>query len=77
MGNPVGVFTDKEVQDLNNDERELLKEHVVHHFVTCQEIRDILNAEPTLLPTLLQKYPKIREILRDRADALRQRLQQK
>jgi hypothetical protein len=70
MGDTVGVFNDKEVEELNPKERALLKQHILHHIQTSEEIQKILRTNPKLLTT----HPKIRKILRDKARPLKDRL---
>jgi hypothetical protein len=70
MGDTVGVFTDKEVSDLNSDERALLKQHILHHLQTSEEVQKILRTNPKLLTG----HPRIRKMLRSKARALKDRL---
>ncbi len=70
MGNPVGVFSDKEVKGLHAKHKARLKKHIVHHILTSAEIRRIIHANPKLLT----KHPRIRKILRTKAGALHKRL---
>ena len=73
MGDPVGVFTDSEVKELDVREKILLKEHILHHIQTSAEIRRIISANPKLLT----KNPRVRAILRKKAGALHKRLKKR
>jgi hypothetical protein len=70
MGSPVGVFSDKEVEGLSDEDKALLKEHILSHIQTSAEIRRIVSAKPKLLTG----NKKIRNILRRKAGALQKRL---
>jgi hypothetical protein len=76
MGSAVGVHTPKEVKALTPRERALLKQHVLHHLQTSEEIHKIIHTNPKLL-TALTRHPKIKKILRKRARPMYDRLQQK
>jgi hypothetical protein len=73
MGNVVGVFTNIEVRELNEKDKALLKEHILHYIQTSAEIRRIISANPKLLT----RHPRIRRILRTKAGTLHKRLQKK
>jgi len=73
MGNVVGVFTNIEVRELNEKDKALLKEHILHYIQTSAEIRRIIHADPSILT----KNPDIRRILRSKAGALHRRLKKK
>jgi hypothetical protein len=70
MGRLVGVFTDEEVQELSEKDKELLRTHIVQQMRTSAEIAKVLQENPKLLTG----DPKIREILRKRAAPLQKRL---
>jgi hypothetical protein len=76
MGSAVGVHSKDEVKDLTPDERALLKQHVLHHLQTSEEIQKIIGANPKLLKALT-KDPKIKTLLRKKARPLYSRLNQK
>jgi hypothetical protein len=73
MGSTVGVHTTAEVGGLKPPERELLKQHVIHHLQTSEEISQIIAADPKLLTTLTSD-PKINALLREKAGPLLRRL---
>jgi hypothetical protein len=73
MGNVVGVFTNIEVRELDEDDKALLKEHILHHIQTSAEIRRIIHANPKLVT----RNRRIRKILRTKAGALHKRLKKK
>ena len=73
MGNVVGVFDDEEVKALDDKDKALLKEHILHHIQTSAEIRRILHSDPKLLT----KHPEIRKALRKKAGSLQKRLTKK
>ena len=73
MGSTVGVFDDTEVEALDEKDKTILKEHILHHIQTSAEIRRIISANPKLLT----RHPRIRRILRTKAGTLHKRLQKK
>jgi hypothetical protein len=73
MGDMVGVFSDDEVKELNDKDRALLKQHILHHIQTSAEIRRIIDANPKLLT----RDPGIRKTLRTKAGNLHKRLKKK
>jgi len=73
MGSTVGVFDDTEVEALDEKDKAILKEHILHHIQTSAEIRRIIHADPSILT----KNPDIRRILRSKAGALHRRLKKK
>jgi hypothetical protein len=73
MGNVVGVFTDEEVTELDEKDKALLKEHILHHIQTSAEIRRILHSDPKILT----RHPQIRNALRKKAGGLHKRLRKK
>jgi hypothetical protein len=75
VGDTLGVFTNSEVKELNPDERELLKHHIIQQLQTSEEVHKIIGANPKLLQALT-KHPKIRKILRAKARPLKDRLRQ-
>jgi hypothetical protein len=76
MGNPVGVNPEKDVKDLSKDDREMLKQHVMHQIQTSAEIHKIISADPKLLKTLT-KHRKINSILRRKAKPMLARLKKR
>lgn len=70
MGSPVGVFTDDEVKNLTPEDKAMLKEHILRHIQTSKEILDIIDNNPNLLT----KDQGIKDILRKKAEKLRDRL---
>ena len=73
MGSPVGVFSNNEVKGLSKKDIALLKAHVIHHILTCEDIRRILHADQKLLRKLTRD-PRINKILRREAAAMKKRL---
>jgi len=73
MGSTVGVFKDAEVKGLDDKEKLLLKEHILHHIQTSAQIRRIISENPKLLTG----NSRIRKILRTKAGALHKRLKKK
>jgi hypothetical protein len=73
MGDTVGVFSDDEVEELNDKDKALLKKHILHHIQTSAEILRIINANPKLLT----RDPGIRKALRTKAGTLHKRLKKK
>ena len=63
------VFSDQERQGLSQEDIALLHEHILQQIQTSTEIRDLITSEE-----LLNKYPRIKQILHDKVDPLRQRL---
>lgn len=64
------VFTSQEIQELDENKRTVLKQHVMHHLQISEEIRRIISTDPGLLQTLLRDHPEVRDILRARARPL-------
>jgi hypothetical protein len=60
MGDRVGVFTEAEVEDLSEQDREQLKQQILQQLQNNPDIRARINEEPRLLT----RDDKIREILR-------------
>lgn len=70
MGSTVGVFGDNEVEELTEQDKTMLKEHILHHIQTSPDIRRIISENPKLLT----ENEDIRNILRRKANKLRNRL---
>lgn len=49
MGDAVGVHDDAELAGLNPQQRDQLKQEVLRQLATNQQIRDIINRDPTIL----------------------------
>ncbi len=77
MGSGVGVFTDNEVKDLDDEDRKRLKEQIVHHLQTSEDIRRIVSEKPNLLPDFLASHTEIRDKLQEKARPLLERLKKK
>ena len=70
MGSPVGVFDDSELEGLTQEDKALLKRHVLHHIQTDPDILSFINDNPHLLTD----NSDIRNILRGKAGGLQRRL---
>lgn len=73
MGNVVGVFTDEEVQGLTEEDRAMLRKHIVQQIQTSLEIRNIIHNNPKLVTN----DQSIRTVLRREASDLHRRLKPK
>lgn len=69
----MGVFTDEEVADLSEEDKAILKAHIVHQIQTSPHIRQIIHNNPKYVTN----DPDARTILRREAGALRERLKKK
>ena len=67
------IFTGREREGLSQADIALLHEYILDQIQTSAEIRAIIGQRPE---ALLQRYPRIRQILRRKVSPLRQRLQQ-
>jgi hypothetical protein len=76
MGVTLGVFTEKEVNDLGPSERELLKQHIINSIRGSEQVHKILSSNPKLIRDLM-KNPQIRKVARAKAKSLKNRLRQK
>jgi hypothetical protein len=76
MGSTIGVYKDKEVEDLTDADKSLLKEHILNHIQTSPEIRRIVSANPRLLRKLT-KNPQINKVLRQKTGSLQKRLKKR
>jgi hypothetical protein len=77
MGNEAfGVFEESEVSTLSDSEKELLKNHVLHHVLTSSEIHKIISSNPRLLRQVTQQ-PEIKKKLKAKAGALHKHLKKK
>ena len=63
------VFSDDERKGLSRDDIELLHQHILQQIQTSTEIRDIITTRE-----LLDRYPRIKQILHDKVNPLRERL---
>ena len=70
MGSEVGVFDDDEVEGLTEQDKAMLKEHILHYIQTSPEIRRIISEKPKTLTEIVE----IRDILRRKAGKLQRRL---
>jgi hypothetical protein len=69
MGITVGLYDEKELANVDETERKLLKEQAIQ-FLSSDEVRKIISEKPDLLPEFLAKHYEIRQILRDRTKGL-------
>jgi len=63
------VFSDEERAGLDQQDIALLHEHILQQIQTSPEIRDIITTRE-----LLERYPRIKQILHDKVNPLRLRL---
>jgi predicted ABC-class ATPase len=74
MGSTVGVHTDEEVQNLDANEKALLKDHILQHLSSSEDIRQIVSQD---LSGFMDKNPEIQKTLKEKSSALLNRLKQK
>jgi len=77
MGSSVGVHTNADVKGLSDEEKALLKEHVLHHLQSSEEIRRIIINKKGALPGFLKKNKEIQKILKRKARPFLNRLKKK
>jgi hypothetical protein len=67
------IFTAEEKKGLSREDMAILHEHVLHHIQTSPEIRRLIAQRRA---EFVRIHPRIRNILRSKAEPLRQRLKQ-
>ena len=72
MGNGVGVFTDEELEDLNENEHKMLRNFTFVQLLASKEVRDIVEKNPLLVT----KIPEINKVLRDHLSPMLNRMKQ-
>ena len=70
MGFAVGVYDDSELEGLSQEDKMLLKRHVLQHIQTDPDILSIINDNPKLLT----RNENIRNILKGKTGDLQRRL---
>jgi hypothetical protein len=66
------VFSNDERQGLSREDIELLHQHILQQIQTSTEIRDIITSKQ-----LLDSFPRIKHILYDKVNPLRERLKRR
>jgi hypothetical protein len=64
MGNGVGVHSEDEVKNLTKEQRDQLKDEVIRHLRTSEEIHQILRSDPNIIETLTKSNTQLRDILK-------------
>ena len=73
MGFAVGVYDDSELEGLSQEDKMLLKRHVLQHIQTDPDILSIIADNPKLLTT----NDDIRNILKGKTGELQRRLKRR
>jgi hypothetical protein len=73
MGDMVGVHDVEELKGLNDQDRELLKQHILQQLQTNPDIRAIIEKDPMILTRDEHINPILKRMARPLLDRLKQK----